>query len=687
MLASGALQVAGTVAATALAFRALALPWPAALFTGFLVSLSSTAIVFKLYDEEGELDAPQGLAAAGILLFQDLAMVPMMLLVPVLASAGGGAARAALGALLEGTTALAAVLVLARAVLPRVLGLVARARTPELFPLAALVVAFGTALGAARLGLSLPIGAFLAGLALSGSLYAHQVFAELLPLRDAFVAIFFTSIGMLFEPAAIAGEPALLAGMVGAVLFKGLLITAIVGLFWRSTRLAVLTGFGLAQIGEFSFVLARQGGAAGVISRGLEQVFLGAAIVTMAATPFLMRLGRRLALLGAAAPGAGGAPELRDHVLVIGYGITGQAVARVLRETGVPFVAVDLVTDVVEAGRREGIPVRFGDASRRAVLEEMGAERARAAVVAVGDPAATRRIVSLVRQTNASARILVRAPRGRDRGAGAAGRGRGHPVGVRDLDRALRAPADAPRRAAARGARAGVADPPRSLPGAARRRRHARPPRAGAEAHRGRHPRDRAGDAGEPGGGEDAGGAGPPAVAAAKLRPARDEGAAARERGALLGGERRKLARPRPRGPVRVGLGRRDLLDPALDAHLLPEAIPVEGDGRARARAQLAALAAAAVGEEDEAAAVGALQEDEADRGRAPTPGGGERHRLGERDTGARGGPEPAAEARERLGQGTYSTPQEKTRAGVTSTITTSDSSSAAWSGYCGYFA
>src|SRR3989441_4872540 len=191
-----------------------------------------------------------------------------------------------------------------------------------------------------------------------------------------------------------------------------------------------------------------------------------------------------------------------------------------------------------------------------------------------------------------------------------------------------------------------------------------------AEAGPRRRPRDRA-----------------PAVAAAKLRPAREEGAAARERGTLLGGERRELARPRPRGPVRVGLGRRDLLDPALDAHLLPEAMPVEGDGRPRARAQLAALAAAAIGEEDEAAAIGALQEDEADRGRAATSGGGERHRLGERDAGARGVSEPAAEARERLGQGTYSTPQEKTRTGVTSTITTSDSSSAASSGYCGYFA
>jgi len=343
MIASGTLQVAGTVGATALGFRALGLSWPAAL--------------------------------------------------------------------LAGTTALAAVLVLARAVLPRALALVARARTPELFPLAALVVAFGTALGAARLGLSLPIGAFLAGLALSGSRYAHQVFAELLPLRDAFVAIFFTSIGMLFEPAAIAREPVLLAGMVGAVLFKGALTAAIVAALWRSARLALLTGFGLAQIGEFSFVLARQGGAAGVISEGLAQAFLGAAILTMAATPFLMRAARRLALVGAAAPAGGGAPDLADHVLVVGYGVTGQAVARVLRETGLPFVAVDLVADAVEAGRREGMPVRFGDASRRAVLEEMAAERARAAVVAVGDPAATRRIVSQLRQTNPTARILVRVRR------------------------------------------------------------------------------------------------------------------------------------------------------------------------------------------------------------------------------------------------------------------------------------
>lgn len=412
MIISGALQVTVTAAATAGLFRLLGTEWPVAVFVGFLVALSSTAIVFKLYDESGELEAPQGLAAGGILLFQDLALVPMMLLVPVLGSGGEGRAALAARALLEAAGALGGLLFFARAILPRALELVARAGTPELFPLASLVVALGTAFAAAAIGLSLPIGAFMAGLALSGSRYAHQVFAELLPLRDAFVAIFFTSIGMLLHPGTIAEEPALLAGMLGAVALKGVFIGVIVWLVWRSLRLAILTGLGLAQIGEFSFVLSGQGAAAGLIGGGLEQAFLGGAILSMAATPFLMRAARRLSLVGAGAPSdEGRPPELRNHVLVIGYGVTGQAVARVLRETGIPFVAVDMVDEVVSEARRERVPVRFGDASRRAMLEEIGVERARAAVVAIGDPGATRRVVSLLRQMNAAMRILVRVRR------------------------------------------------------------------------------------------------------------------------------------------------------------------------------------------------------------------------------------------------------------------------------------
>jgi CPA2 family monovalent cation:H+ antiporter-2 len=275
----------------------------------------------------------------------------------------------------------------------------------------ALVVAFGTAWGATALGLSIPIGTFLAGLALSGSLYAHQVFAELLPLRDAFVAVFFTSVGMLLVPADALAHPTLTLGMLALVAGKGVLTFVVVALLWRSVRLGVLTAFALAQIGEFSFVLSRAGVAAGVMPEGGESSFLAAAIATMAATPLAMRLGRRLADAGGARPSATAAPALHDHVIVLGCGTTGHAVARVLRETGIPFVSVDLDARVVEAARREGLPARFGDASRRAVLEDLGAPAARATVVTVGDPGATRRIVSLLRQMSPTMRIIVRAQR------------------------------------------------------------------------------------------------------------------------------------------------------------------------------------------------------------------------------------------------------------------------------------
>jgi CPA2 family monovalent cation:H+ antiporter-2 len=410
MIATGGVQIAATLAITALALAALGAPWAVAVFFGFLVALSSTAIVFKLYDESGEIDAPHGQAAAGILLFQDLALVPMTLLVPVLAAPGEGFVVAALSALAKAAVALAVLLVAARAVLPGALEQVARARIPELFPIAALVAAFGTALLATQLGLSLPIGAFLAGLALSGSRYAHQVFAEILPLRDAFVAIFFTSIGMLLDPAAVMADPTLALVLVGAVLVKGLLVGGIVHAVSQSREVAILTALALSQIGEFSFVLAEQGLDVGLLTEAHEQAFLFAAVLTMAATPLLLGWARRLAALGAGDQGRIVA-ELRDHVLLLGYGQTGQAVARVLRETGIRFEAVDLLAENVAAGQRDGIPVRFGDASRRAVLDLVGAANARAAVVTVGEPGATRRIVTQLRQANAEVRILVRARR------------------------------------------------------------------------------------------------------------------------------------------------------------------------------------------------------------------------------------------------------------------------------------
>ena len=410
MVLGGALQVGLSVGLGAIAFRALGVGWPVAVFVGFLVALSSTAIVFKLYDETGEIDAPHGLPAAGVLLFQDLALVPMMLLVPVLADPQETGVLEALVALARAAVAVGGLLILARVVLPRLLATVARVQTPELFPLSALVLALGTAGAAAALGLSLQIGAFLAGLALSGSRYAHQVFAELLPLRDCFVAVFFTSIGLLLDPGVVLHEPGLLLAMIAVVLAKGAITGALVGVLWSSPRIGMLVGLGLAQVGEFSFVLAETGVEHGLLPASLEQAFLGGAIVTMAATPFLMMMARRLARIGEHAPGDEDA-TLSGHVVMIGYGTTGQAVARVLRDTGIRFVVVDALPEAVEAGTRERLPVHFGDATRRAVLDRLGVGRARAVVVAVSDPVATRRIVSLVRQLTDNARVIVRVRR------------------------------------------------------------------------------------------------------------------------------------------------------------------------------------------------------------------------------------------------------------------------------------
>lgn len=407
LVIGGTLQVLISAAATAAILVAIGTPLPAAVVSGFLVALSSTALVFKMLGGRGELDAPAGQATAGILLFQDLALVPMMLLLPVLAGPIETMLAATATALLQAGIALAGIVALARVVLPRALELTARARLPELFPSMALLAAFGTALAASGLGLSLPLGAFLAGLALSGTPYAHQVFAELLPLRDVFVALFFTSIGVLLDPAALSGHWGLVAVLVGAVVLKGAVTGAIIGIGWGSARLGVLGGCALAQIGEFSFVLSREAVALGILSRGQEQAFLAAAVLTMAATPFVYFGARKLAILAHGAPAARAAPK--GHVVIVGYDVTGQAVARVLGSTSIPFVVLDMDPARVQAGVAEGLPVHFGDGSRRGALEAAGIESARAVVIAVSDALASRRITALARQLAPKAWILVRA--------------------------------------------------------------------------------------------------------------------------------------------------------------------------------------------------------------------------------------------------------------------------------------
>ncbi|MHB8079730.1 MAG: cation:proton antiporter domain-containing protein [Candidatus Krumholzibacteriia bacterium] len=425
---AGGLQVALSVAGGA----AVALPggFPAgqAIFFGCLLAMSSTAIVLRVLEERGETAAPHGRFGLSVLVFQDLAVVPMMLALPLLGGAAGASwERAALNVL--GSLAMVVgIVVCARVIFPRLLGLVVRARSRELFTLATLLVVLGTAWLGSRAGVSLALGAFLAGLVVADSDYAQQMLAEMVPLRDAFGSLFFVSVGMLLDPSLWWREPLATAGLgVAVVLGKAVIVGAVALAFGLGPRVAVLAGLGLAQIGEFSFILARAGAAHGLIGGETYQRFLAVSVLTMVATPFAALLAARLApgadrigWLRALAPGGGGAirpgdapageglAALRDHVVVIGYGVNGRNVARVLRRLEVPCVVLELNPVGVRTARAAGETALYGDATSRDVLARAGLAHARVLVVAIADAPSSRQVVAVARAAAPGLKILVR---------------------------------------------------------------------------------------------------------------------------------------------------------------------------------------------------------------------------------------------------------------------------------------
>jgi CPA2 family monovalent cation:H+ antiporter-2 len=417
-LIAGALQVAITLAVVAVIAAGLGAPPGAALVFGALVAMSSTALVMGVLSQRGEIDAPHGQLAIGILLFQDLCVVPFLLAVPILAPAADASASKVAIAGLRAVVLLALFAVVARFVLPVLLDRVARMRSREIFTMVAFLAVMGSAVVAEEIGLTLSVGAFIGGLVLSLSPYAHQVYAEVVPLRGVLLGIFFTAIGMLFDPGSAAQQwPAVLAYTAGVVVLKAGLVAAIVATaLGLGPRLGILTGLSLAQTGEFSFVLAAVAGAAGLLDEELQQVFVAGSIATLAVTPLLVAAAPRIAseIAGRIAarrePAAAqrAAPPPANHVLVIGFGMAGQTVARVLRSRGIPYRGVDANAGTVHNAIARGEPVVYADAARRTILVRLGVRDARMVVVAINEPIATREIVTLVRSLAPRVPILAR---------------------------------------------------------------------------------------------------------------------------------------------------------------------------------------------------------------------------------------------------------------------------------------
>ena len=412
-LAGGGLQVVATIAVVAVLTSTLGFPTSEAVVLGFLVALSSTVIVLKVLSDRAELTSPHGQATLGVLLFQDLCVLPMMLLLPILSRPEEINALQIIATLGKALVAVGAIFYAARIVLPAVLRQVLRLGIRELFVGVVVLFCLGTAWLVAQFGVSLAIGAFVAGLVISESEYSHQVLAEILPFRDLFNSVFFISMGMLVDLQLVLDHlPIVIGSAAGIIVLKSLFGSLSVLPFTRSARIALIVGVSLAQVGEFSFVLARQGTQLGVLAVPTFQAFLTVSVLTMLLTPFLMAAAPAVAMRV-----TGGAesdlpsetsPSPGGHVLIIGYGLNGRNLARVLRETGIAYRILDMNAEAVRAAAKQGEPIEFGDATRPVVLRHVHAQRAAVIVVAVSDPVATRRIVSIAEELNPNADLIVR---------------------------------------------------------------------------------------------------------------------------------------------------------------------------------------------------------------------------------------------------------------------------------------
>lgn len=422
VLKGGAIQVFLAATLTIAATYIGGCTWNEAVVLGFLVSLSSTAVVLKVLYDQGELDSPHGKLALGILIFQDIVAIPMMMAIPFLAHAGRAVGDPLYLILVKDLILAATLIVAAKWVMPWLLFQVAKTRSSELFLLFVILICFGVAWLASFAGLSLAMGALLAGLLISESEFSHQAISRIVPFRDIFTAFFFVSIGMLLDVGFLVDNIwVVLFFLVAILLLKAVTTAAAVAILGYQMRTIILTGIALAQIGEFSFIITRSALQFGLLSHDVYQTFLIAALSTMALTPFLISSGPALSgyvcsnslfqkLFPARCqwiPGEERVP-LSGHLVIIGYGVNGQNLARAARMGGINHVIIDMNPDFVRRASRQGEPIIYGDATTEGVLDHAAMNTARIAVVAINDPVATRRIVGMCREKNPGIFLIVR---------------------------------------------------------------------------------------------------------------------------------------------------------------------------------------------------------------------------------------------------------------------------------------
>jgi len=421
VLMGGSIQVLLTLLATFVIAKQIGQPIGESIFIGFLIALSSTAIVLKLLQERAEVDSPHGRTTLGILIFQDVIIVPMILVTPLLVGATGGSGESVLVLVAKGIGIIGLVIVSAKWIVPQVLYQIARTRSQELFLLSIIVICLAVAWVTSSAGLSLALGAFLAGLIISESEYSHHALGNILPFRDVFTSFFFISIGMLLDVGFLFQQPGTIVLIaLGVLVLKSIIAGFATVLLGFPLRTSILVGLALGQVGEFSFILSKTGVEHGLLAGNIYQMFLAFSVLTMTATPFIITLAPRLADIILRLPlpkrlKSGLYPVQtikvagkKDHLIIIGFGVNGRNVARAARIGGIPYVIIEMNPEIASEEKAKGEPIHYGDATQEAVLQHADIKDARIVVVAINDPTATRGIAEIVRRLNPKVHLIVR---------------------------------------------------------------------------------------------------------------------------------------------------------------------------------------------------------------------------------------------------------------------------------------
>jgi CPA2 family monovalent cation:H+ antiporter-2 len=418
ILGVGTLQIGLTGVAIFFIFTSSGYSVNQGLLFGLLIPLSSTAIVLKMITDRAEIDTRHGSLCIGTLLFQDICVVPMMLIIPLLSQSGQLSPVDFGVATLKSITAVAAIFFLARMIVPRSLQAIARMGNKEHLILFVILIILGAGWVSESMGLSLAMGAFIAGIIISESEYSHQIILDMLPLKDYFGSVFFISVGMLLQVEIFYDSAFWYLGLAGAVIaLKALLGFLACRLLKNTFRISFIVGVRLAQVGEFSLLLASLALERDLFLPGHYQSFLIVSILSMLAAPLLIQFSVGLSIRLNSLFGAkvseeteetAGQEKLSGHVIIAGFGLVGRNLSRVLKETGTPFIVLELDGERIKQALSEGVTALYGDSTHRDTLLRAGIERAKMMVFATSDHIAAGQAVRLARQLSPEVYILVR---------------------------------------------------------------------------------------------------------------------------------------------------------------------------------------------------------------------------------------------------------------------------------------